>query len=162
MWTPHETQSLQADVDAGRIGRDWRFRFEGDAQDFTVNELLEKEAAARTRPAAANAFPSIPHQTYPAVRTLAPSTAHGIARACAILIWLSSLLTLLAVLVPAYSFSHQQQRRPGIDAVIVLGFGVLALYAPGLLAAWGLWRGRKWVGGWRSLSYALVYSSTFQ
>ena len=46
-WTRHVTDSLEADVAAGRIGADWRIRRDGESTDYLPRDLLAAEAAGR-------------------------------------------------------------------------------------------------------------------
>src|SRR5215831_9533694 len=64
-WKSLETGSLEAELAAGRISREWRFRIDGEAQDFTLDELVA--ASKHPKPS----LSSVPRETYPAVRTLA-------------------------------------------------------------------------------------------
>ena len=42
------TQSLAAELAAGRIARDWRFHMDGDSQVFILDELLARETRVRS------------------------------------------------------------------------------------------------------------------
>jgi hypothetical protein len=50
LWTGHESKSLQRDVDAGVLQRDWRFRIPtetvGQFREYTLDELLWIDAIA--------------------------------------------------------------------------------------------------------------------
>ena len=46
-WTQYDTDSLEADVAAGRIGADWRIRRDGEGTDYLPRELIAAEAVAR-------------------------------------------------------------------------------------------------------------------
>ena len=50
-WSVYTTESLAADLAAGKIGSDWRLRVEGDSQDYTPEELIEAQTASRVRAA---------------------------------------------------------------------------------------------------------------
>ena len=50
-WSVYTTDSLAADLAAGKIGSDWRLRVEGDSQDYTPEELIEAQTASRVRAA---------------------------------------------------------------------------------------------------------------
>jgi hypothetical protein len=47
LWTPWETSSLEEDARSGNLHPDWRFRIDGDSQDYTLAELIEKERASK-------------------------------------------------------------------------------------------------------------------
>src|SRR2546421_3358083 len=50
LWTRHESKSLQQDVGAGLLQRDWRFRMPaempGQFREYTLDELLQIDAIA--------------------------------------------------------------------------------------------------------------------
>ena len=46
-WTEHDTDSLEADLAAGRIGADWRISPDGDSTVYLPHELIAAEAVAR-------------------------------------------------------------------------------------------------------------------
>ena len=48
LWEQLETESLQDEIKADCIGRDWQYRFQDGNQEFTLDELLAKELKART------------------------------------------------------------------------------------------------------------------
>jgi len=48
LWTPWETSSVQEDAQIGRLESDWRFRIDGDSQDYSLAELIEKERASQS------------------------------------------------------------------------------------------------------------------
>ena len=50
-WTQHDTDSLEADLAAGRIDADWRIRPDGDSAVYLPHELIAAEAAARKQAA---------------------------------------------------------------------------------------------------------------
>lgn len=45
LWTPHETASLADDAARRRVAPDWRYRVSGDAEVYSLADLLEKERA---------------------------------------------------------------------------------------------------------------------
>jgi hypothetical protein len=45
LWTQWETSSLQEDAHSGRLHPDWRFRIDGDSQDYSLADLVKKERA---------------------------------------------------------------------------------------------------------------------
>ncbi len=45
LWTQWETSSLQEDAHSGRLHPDWRFRIDGDSQDYSLADLIKKERA---------------------------------------------------------------------------------------------------------------------
>src|SRR5262249_20045891 len=48
-WTQYDTDSLEEDVAAGRIGTDWRIHREGESTQYLANELIAVEAAAKNQ-----------------------------------------------------------------------------------------------------------------
>ena len=50
LWHPHETSSLAKDVHSGKISADWKYRVAGEADEYSLAELLEAEHAHRIRP----------------------------------------------------------------------------------------------------------------
>jgi len=46
-WTQYDTDSLEADVAAGRVGTDWRIHREGESTQYLASELIAVEAAAK-------------------------------------------------------------------------------------------------------------------
>src|SRR5262249_61902734 len=48
-WTRFDTDSLEGDVAAGRIGADWRIHREGESTQYLASELIVVEAAAKNQ-----------------------------------------------------------------------------------------------------------------
>jgi hypothetical protein len=48
-WTRYDTDSLEADVSAGRIGNDWRIHRDGESTEYLSSELIAVEAAAKNQ-----------------------------------------------------------------------------------------------------------------
>ena len=53
LWTPHETSSLAADIACGRVAADARYRISGEAEVYSLAEVLVKERASLPKDAGA-------------------------------------------------------------------------------------------------------------
>ena len=88
LWTPHETSSFAADIPCGRVAANARYRISGEAEVYSLAEVLEKERATLPKDAGPRSEAE--------AELLAPDGTLGV-----LIVSMSCALLAVAVVVPS-------------------------------------------------------------